>query len=199
MRSDIYSLKKNFEDYSAIPAEAEKVASYAGLDEKSTLRLRLLAEELVCALPRLLETGEGEFWIDETKKKFSLHLKIIPTDILDVDEDKIFSMSSTGKNAAAVGIINKICIAVEYMINAQARAARDMPYDFYDMGMNPEYSQYSMWTLAQYKSSIENSDDDHKDEEKWDELEKSIIANIADDVSVGMINDTIELIVTKQF
>ncbi len=200
MKSDVYTLKRNFEDFRAVPEEAERVARYAGLDGKKTLRLRLLAEELVTMLPQLLEIGEGEFWIEENHDGvFSLHLKIVPVDILDVDEDRVFSVSTTGRNAAAVGIINKICIAVQFMINSQARAAREMPYDFYEMGMNPEYSQYSMWSLMSYRDYVENAKEEKDLAEEWDELEKSIIANLADDVSVGMINDVIEITVKKKF
>ena len=35
--------------------------------------------------------------------------------------------------------------------------------------------------------------------DEWDELEKSIIANIADDVSVGINKDMVEMIITKRF
>ncbi|MCR5142758.1 MAG: hypothetical protein K6C68_09570 [Ruminococcus sp.] len=61
MRSDIYELDRLSSDYRAIPAEAEKVAVYNGLDKKSTLRLRLLAEEMICMLPQLLIYGKGRF------------------------------------------------------------------------------------------------------------------------------------------
>ncbi len=36
-------------------------------------------------------------------------------------------------------------------------------------------------------------------EERWDELEKSVIANLADDVSVGIVGTTVEMTVTKAF
>ena len=36
-------------------------------------------------------------------------------------------------------------------------------------------------------------------EERWDELEKSVIANLADDVSVGIVGATVEMTVTKAF
>ena len=61
VKSNIYTLKKLKEDFSNIPAEAEKVANYNDLDKKSALRLRLLAEELVGMLPKLLIYGSGSF------------------------------------------------------------------------------------------------------------------------------------------
>ena len=34
--------------------------------------------------------------------------------------------------------------------------------------------------------------------EDWDELEKSIIANLADDVTVGINGDNVEMVITKK-
>ena len=34
--------------------------------------------------------------------------------------------------------------------------------------------------------------------EEWDELEKSIIANLADDVTVGINGNNVEMIITKK-
>ena len=35
-------------------------------------------------------------------------------------------------------------------------------------------------------------------EEKWDELEKSVIANIADEIEIGIAGKTVEMIVYKK-
>ena len=49
------------------------------------------------------------------------------------------------------------------------------------------------WTLARYKDSQKDN------EEPWDELEKSIIANIADDVSVAVKGKNVEIVIIKNF
>ena len=52
------------------------------------------------------------------------------------------------------------------------------------------------WSMQKYKSEVENQ---NEDSEILDELEKSIIANIADEVQVGVSNQKVELIVQKKF
>ncbi len=51
------------------------------------------------------------------------------------------------------------------------------------------------WSMEKYKSELKKKND----EDSWDELEKSIVANIADDVSVNIVGSDVEIIVTKAF
>ena len=55
------------------------------------------------------------------------------------------------------------------------------------------------WSLAKYRAGIDAAKDSDKNaEEAWDELEKSIVANIADDVRVGVKGDAVELVIEKR-
>ena len=55
------------------------------------------------------------------------------------------------------------------------------------------------WSLSRYKTSVTEDRDTKKEaEEAWDELEKSIIANIADDVIVGIKDNYVTLTVVKK-
>ena len=49
------------------------------------------------------------------------------------------------------------------------------------------------WTLSRYKDAQRDN------EEPWDELEKSIIANLADDVTVAVKGNNVEIVITKDF
>jgi hypothetical protein len=53
----------------------------------------------------------------------------------------------------------------------------------------------SLWSLDQYRSTA------RKDEqaEDWDELEKSVIASLADDVIVGVRGKRADIIIVKKF
>ena len=201
MRSDIYELNKLSNDYRAIPAEAEKVAVYNGLDRKSTMRLRLLAEEMICMLPQLLIYGKGEFWIEDDGSDYELHLSVTPFDMNASDRDKILSVSKSGKNAAAVGIIGKIVNAVEILMSDSAKLAKEDPYRFFMMGatnINPTTNNMA-WSLISYKNAFDSEEEMQNKAEAWDELEKSIIANLADDVIVGVLNGRVDIIVKKAF
>ena len=180
---------KMSDNFRNIPAEAEKVAVFNELSHKKMLRLRLLAEELIGMMSQLVKYGDGEFWIENEGEKYELHIKLINKE--SVDREKLLSVSSTGKNAAAKGIMGKLICAVEYMIDERSKVA-DAQYDFYGMGMM-QYGDYAAWSLMNYRNNV----DEASNEEAWDELEKSIIANLSDDVVVGIIGQNINVIVKK--
>ena len=70
----------------------------------------------------------------------------------------------------------------------------DSPYAFYDMGISPDPMSYSnAWALSAYKAEAKETP------EAWDELEKSLIANLADDVIVGIIGSKVDIVVIKTF
>ena len=177
---------------------AEKVAENAKLDSRQSMHLRLLAEELVEMLPSLLAFTEGEFWIVDEGKTFELHTVLTPKEAITTERrDELLSVSSSGKNAAATGIMAKIRLTAMFMIIDYEKNAAEYPFatDFYHdgMGANPNFIIPS-WSLEQYRAKVKSEQG-----EKWDELEKSIIANIADDVVVGIEGRRVEIIVRKAF
>jgi hypothetical protein len=56
-----------------------------------------------------------------------------------------------------------------------------------------DYNYY--WSLEQYKQEVEKE----KQTDAWDELEKSVIASVADDVIVGVKGKKADIIVVKKF
>jgi hypothetical protein len=201
MKSDVYVLDRLESDFRAIPAEAEKVARYNGLDSKRSLRLRLLAEEMICMLPQLLIYGKGSFWIENSGSAYELHLTVTPYDSEEFDRDKVIGISRSGKNAAAVGIIGKICDAVEIMMSDRAKFAREDPYRFFMLGstnMNPMADEMA-WSLMNYKNAFDSETKKQNNPKEWDELEKSVISNLADDVVVGVRGGKVNITVKKKF
>ena len=59
------------------------------------------------------------------------------------------------------------------------------------------------WSLNAYRTALEDGmiDLDQSDEfekrEPWDELERSVIANLADDVKVKIVGDDVEILVER--
>ena len=198
MKSDIYSFTKETYDINCITELVKKISAYNNLSEKQELRLTLLAEELAEMIPHLLKYGKAEFSAENKNDNYELRIKLYADEVLDsFDREKLLSVSKSGRNAAATGILNKIRIAAETMLSdyVLADSLVNTPIDgnnnFYNMGMDITLSNYHVWTLDKYRDSAkENS-------AAWDELEKSIIANLADDITVGVINGTVEIIVKK--
>jgi hypothetical protein len=70
--------------------------------------------------------------------------------------------------------------------------------DYGSMGMYGGFEgslEYGMmWSLNDYRTCLESvSEKDDASKEAWDELEKSIVANIANDVLVGVKGDKVEM------
>ena len=113
----------------------------------------------------------------------------IPKELIEVARDK--------KNSAAVGIAGKIRDAIENFFLAEPANATDPSTAFFHLSTGySEGVDYSyLWSLEQYKTTVhqeEQSDD-------WDELEKSVIASVADDVIVGVKGKQADIIIVKKF
>ena len=58
-----------------------------------------------------------------------------------------------------------------------------------------DYHYSYAWTLNNYVSQKQES----TDTAAWDELEKSIVAKLADDVIVGVRGKNVEIVIKKEF
>ena len=199
MKSDVISLK-NTTDISTILNEAEAVAAYRKLDDKNALRLRLLAEELISMLPNLLDKYHGNFWIENEDRNFEMHVELYVANPIALNKERILKLSKSGKNIAYSGIMGKIRFVVEMMINTSYcdPAPINAPY-YYSSGLAAcsAGNYYCEWSLQNYQTAV-NSEMD-KGSEEWDELEKSIIGNLADDVIVGVFENKVDIIIKKSF
>ena len=106
--------------------EVDKTAVYNGLDKKSALRLRLLAEEFIRMLPNLSCMYKGEFWVETEGNAYALHAKYETEGRTRAGDEALLSVSSTGKNAMAAGVVGKIRAFIDRMTLPEGGAfARD--------------------------------------------------------------------------
>ncbi len=201
MKSDIINLSgitKGTDSLYAVLSETEKAAVYAKLDKKQSGRLRLLAEELVGMIPELLDFSTGTFWIECEGKNIELHTSLSPDEtVTSKKRDELLKVSTSGKNAAVTGIMSKIKLAATFMLldyNDVFKYAPQIYNDAYLYLGTTKNTELISWSLANYRSNAEEEKG-----EPWDELEKSIIANIADDVLVSVDGKSVEIIVKKTF
>lgn len=197
MKSNICEIKKDGTGLSDILDEVEKVSKYNGLDKKQSLRLRLLSEELNGMLSELVKSFEGIFWVENQGMQYELHVTLKADKMSAKVRDELISVSKSRKNAAAIGIMGKIRAAAEEMfLYSENDIGVVFPFDGFitgDLGLNFDYSY--MWTLDQYREEIQNG----QKKEEWDELERSIVAKLADDVIVGIRGRNIDIIIKKTF
>jgi len=177
------------------------------LTGRSAMHVRLLAEEMLGMVNAISHDFEALFWVEGDHKECRLKLHAT----IDMDPSKrreLMSVSSSGRNISARGVMGKIREMLEVsMENYDDVGKLQMQYgispmSYGMMGVDNEMMSQAVlsWSLKQYRDSISDlKDENEANEEAWDELERSIVANIADDVQVGILRDEVRLIVTKRF
>ena len=195
MKSNICKLTEGKPFSQDLLNEVEKCARYNNLDHASTLRLSLLAEELVGMIPNMVEGYSGSFWIENDGMEYQLcaELKTKRSDF-DTNED-LLDFSSSGKNAAAKGIVGKIRSAIELMMSSFDSDVYSRN-TFISEGLVGFESYAYSWSLNRYIDTVKR---DAAQEEAWDELEKSVISKLADDVVVEIQGKKILISVKKKF
>ena len=186
---------------------ASAAAVYRGLEKKNAIRLRLLAEETMGMVREITGETEGDFWVESEGEQFELHLIVHPL-VTGKMRKELLDASSSGKNESAKGFMGKIRDIID-----RALSAEDVGYqaDYYTMGISSNDLEMTdpmmyaatasmvSWSMRNYRNAIEESPADDENREKWDELEKSIVANIADEVKIAIRGNEVEMIVYKNF
>ena len=97
-------------------------------------------------------------------------------------------------------VVNAEGMLEGYFAAAEITGGADY-YDFYDMGagLNPGYMDNPIWTDTWSPNSYVSHAGADKSTEEWDELEKSIVGKLADDVVVGIRSEKVELVMKKSF
>ncbi len=194
---------------------ARKYAAEKGFNEAESRRLQLLTEELIGMLSGITsDEYTAMFWIDGEGRQCSLHL-LGKTEMTATKREELLAAASSGRNSEAVGIMGKIReMVTSVILNWNESMKLQDEYgviptmDFYTCGVDMTVPAGDMmtWTLSNYRDAMADRYEDEvwvsqNDEKKeaWDELEKSVIANLADDVKVGIRKDTVEITVIKAF
>ncbi len=187
--------------------EAGRFADYQHFENKNALRLRLMTEELLGMFRGIAGEYKAMFWVEGSEAMCHLNLEAR----VQMDKEKrreLLSASSSGKNAAAVGIAGKIRDMIESGLQSFDESAKiatesGTPIAFYSLGMDPSQASLSAidWSLSRYKEQVGDQQEESEAEntEAWDELEKSIIANLADDVRVGITKNQVKITIDKNF
>lgn len=192
MVSNVFKIKRGATELGAILTETEKVARYNELSDKNALSLRLLAEELVSMLPSVVKSFEGSFWIENEGLDYALRVQLCTEDMDVSMRDELINLSSSRKNAAVVGVTGKIRAVIDYMVLGGDEAAAVSLAGSYGFGADVDYQ--CLWSLREYRDGVAP-----EEQEQRDELEKSIIAKLADDVVVGVKGKRVSLIIKKSF
>ena len=193
MKTDVIVVSSKGSKMDAALSEAEKVAAYKGLTHKNALHLRLLAEEMMSMMGSIAGDVEGRFWIEDSEGVYQLHLQVL-TDMSASKRKQLISAASSGQNEANRGIMGKIRSFFE--------PVDDLPV-FFDAAMatSPDDVYTDMgWSMRAYQNQIQEYLKQQREgaKEAWDELEKSVVTHVADDVNVSISGREVELVILKK-
>lgn len=183
--------------------EVESFSRLMGFDERSARRARLLAEETMSMVRAIVNEFAADFWMESTAAcNCELHLHAEAPMNYDKKQELI-SASTRQRNEASVGIMGKIKDFIEDSLYNMRDGASVTIGDSQAMGMGGVViADIHMWSLQQYRQDVQEQKEKGEDEEMdelLDELEKSIVANIADEVKISVEGNSIEMVIRKNF
>ena len=199
MKSDVIHVTSTGAGMQEALDQTERVAAFKGLSAKDAMRLRLLAEEMMGMVRALTGQREAVFWIEDENRNFQLHLKT-ETLVDVVMREKLLKASTSGKNSAAKGLMGKIRDLFEAALAADPSRGID-PMMTTGMtgsmsGMSVKMATAGIWSFTRYKGALS---EENRPQEDWDELEHSIVANIADEIQICIKETVVEMIIFKKF
>ncbi len=197
MQTDSILISSDLSGRTEALREAERFCVYYGLTGKDAMHIRLLTEEAISLVADIVRGFEGSFRIKSEKTAEGLLCRLCieaNVSVSEMQETRLLSAATSGKNEAAAGILGKIRQLFRWSIqqtDAEAFAQSGVIGSWYTMGVNDE----AYWSLQKYTRRIRQ---ETPDSEACDELEKSIIAQVADEVRVGIQCERAEVIIEKR-
>lgn len=204
MKTDVISIYSNMEGTAEAMRQCELFCMYHHLPAKSAMHLRLLTEESISMVHGILSGFKGEFWLESEPTDKGLLCRICVSADATVNEgqeNELLAVSTSGKNEDAKGIMGKIRQIFRWSIQQNGSGVYDQNTvvdTWYMMGTHGNsllYSEAAYWSLEQYRKNVNTAG--QKNEEERDELEKSIVAKIADEVKVGIRSGKAEVLIEK--
>ena len=188
MKSDVIKVSSREDQTDLVLDQAARVAFAQKLSHKGALHLRLLSEEMMCMMRAITGEVDGQFWIENKGTSYELHLHC-KTYMDDRTRQLLLSASSSGKNEAERGFMGKL--------RAFFEPTEGLPL-FYGVDPDGTYSDM-VWSMQSYQQALSKYVGQNREgaAEAWDELEKSVISHLADEVKVGIRGSEVEMTVFR--
>ena len=199
MKTDMITVSGRGPGMEAALKQADKVAAYKEMTGKNALHLRLLTEEMMGMMRSITGAPEGTFWIEDEDGVYQLHLRV-RTLLNSEKREKLLSASSTGRNESAKGLMGRLRDFFDWGSDEDLSAISSplLLSDMFDHSSSPALDWE--WSMTRYRSALsermEQNDPDAL--EAWDELEKSVVKHVADDVKVFIRGGVVEMIILKK-
>ena len=180
VRSSIVRVSANGKGEEEALAMTERLSANSGLGRKEKLHLRLLAEELMCMVKAVAGDVYAEYYLEVSGRDYELHLNS-EIELSPEMKEKFISYKSK-ENVESKGLMSRLRGIIASVL------------------VSKNENEFS-WNMEEYRTEVKRKMDqnDKKSANAWDELEKSIIANIADDVSLKVNGNNVEIVVYRKF
>ena len=197
MKTDVISVSGQKKMMETAIGQADKVAAYKGLSEKDAMHLRLLTEEMMGLMQSVTGADEGEFWIEDEDGEYRLHL-LVRTLLSTEKKEQLLSVSGSGKNESAKGLLGRMREFFDWGVDDDITSNTLFLPDMYEHSSSPMLDWE--WSMNRYETALAAEVEQGRPgaKEAWDELEKSVVKNVADDVKVSIKSGTAELIILKK-
>jgi len=143
MKTDVIRVSSRGSQIETALQQAVLVAEYKQLPPKNALHLRLLTEEMMGMMRSITGETEGEFWIEDKDGEYQLHLRV-QTSMNSVKREKLLSVSSSGKNESARGLMGRLR---NFLIWEQMRILPFSPVPFMPESMRTQLPP-PCWTMS---------------------------------------------------
>lgn len=205
MKTDVIAISPLGQGMEEALRQTEKAAAFQNLTPKQGLRLRLLAEEMMGMLRTIVGEEKASYWVEAEGTSFSLHLAMGTCMNADLRAE-LLKTSTSGRNAAVKGFMSRIRDIITQLTEPDGYGISPAEYGFSyvdvtsfedaSMGVTTHGMMYG-WSMREYKNAVSQ----HREEEadKWDELEKSITARLADEIRIFIRGNIVEMVIEKAF
>ena len=192
MKTEAIVVSSKGQGMDAALAQAEAVGAQLGLGGREAIHLRLLAEEMMNMMRSIIGALQGRFWIEADGGEYRLYLKTVT--LMDSEQRaQLIGASTSGKNEAHRGIMGKIRAFFEPM------PIDDTPAYLVE-AIESDPNGDLTWSLEAYRERLRrNKDNGGEAGDEWDELEKSLVTHLADDVKVSIRGNDVELTIFKAY
>ena len=185
------AIHRNMEANEMLQDFAEK----AGIRGKALQHMNLLTEETLGMANQLLKDFEGEIWLEEAPEGYRI---ILEADLQEHEK------GTPVKPGAPEGFMAKIAemLNCSYMFEN----VQEMPEKLAEL--LPDYMSYGIressdapvwagyWSLSACRYHLERDRSKPENEIALDELEKSIVARLAEEVTIGIHGRKIRMVIT---
>ena len=192
MKTDVIVISNDGNNMEAVLDQVDALAAYRSLSPKNAMHLHLLAEETLAMMRAITGDVDGKFWIEAENDVYELHLKV-DTLIDEREREQLLSASTTGKNEATRGFMGKIRALFQPMPGVPVFSTGLVA------GAPQMYGSYE-WSMVDYRNQLRQYREQNGEggQEAWDELEKSVVSRVADDVKVSILGRTVEMTIVKR-